>query len=55
MSTNGPMLAPEALKPAMTTPSSSAIGMPPAPGKAASGEQATKPAAIGGGSVAIRR
>src|SRR5215217_5767194 len=54
MSTNGPMLAPEALNPATTAPSSSVIGMPPAPGKLASGEHATKPVAIGGGSVVMR-
>src|SRR4051794_1419057 len=53
MSTKGPMLAPDALKPATTTPSR-VIGMPPAPGKFASGEQATKPVAIGAGSVRIR-
>ena len=57
MSTNGPMVAPEALKPPTTGWAgslSSKIGIPPAPGKFASGEHATNPAAIGAGSVAIR-
>ena len=53
MSTNGPMVAPDALKPPTTT-SPANNGIPPAPGNMASGEQATNPAAIGAGSVAIR-
>ncbi len=52
--TNGPTVAPDALIPPITTPSASKIGMPPAPGKFASGEHATNPVAIGGGSVAMR-
>ena len=39
---------------AMTAPSSPVIGIPPAPGNIASGEQAMKPVAIGAGSVRIR-
>jgi hypothetical protein len=55
MSTKGPIVAPDALNPATTMPLSSVIGMPPAPGKWASGEHATKPTPIGGGSVLTRR
>ena len=40
--------------PAITAPSASLIGIPPAPGNTASGEQATNPLTIGGGSVRIR-
>ncbi len=51
--TNGPIPAPEAATPATTTPSCQ-IGMPPAPGNAASGEQATKPVTIGGAIIPSR-
>ena len=53
-STKGPIEQPEALKPATISPAASRSGIAPAPGKAASGEQATKPIPIGGGSFHMR-